>query len=349
MNQLTQVKTGSTPERKFSYGAQGARIGEDSDADDDTDYDLIYDPFGNLIEVKYDSVTIYTAEYDAFGRRFRWSDGTNAYFFLYDGAVPFAEFNNAGTLQRRIFWGQTGPICMRQSGNRWFIADKFGNTRALVDDDGAVTDYHAYDAWCGLVGEKSSVSSYNPFRWNGSSGYQYISNPGMYHAGARTYDPTVGRWLQRDPIEMAGGHPNLYVYAGNNPVDSRDPSGMREATVAPSWAGLITEDGPGADLAALADEVRFQNRDWIENTGDFVAGMGDTLTRGGTKLFRIAIGADWSVNEDSWFYHGGEVAGTGLELAVGAGVATKAAGYAGKLAMHRPHHGMDWHLQFHWW
>ncbi|GMV36463.1 MAG: hypothetical protein AMXMBFR61_09710 [Fimbriimonadales bacterium] len=67
----------------------------------------------------------------------------------------------------------------------------------------------------------------NPFRWNGSVGYRYIASTGLYHAGAREYDPTVGRWLQRDPIGMAGGHPNLYVYCANNPVEAADPDGLR--------------------------------------------------------------------------------------------------------------------------
>jgi len=39
------------------------------------------------------------------------------------------------------------------------------------------------------------------------------------------YNPTLGRWINRDPIEQAGGV-NLYSYVGNNPVNWMDPEGL---------------------------------------------------------------------------------------------------------------------------
>ncbi len=43
--------------------------------------------------------------------------------------------------------------------------------------------------------------------------------------GARDYDPEVGRWTSKDPILFGGGQSNLYVYAGNDPVNLTDPEG----------------------------------------------------------------------------------------------------------------------------
>ena len=43
-----------------------------------------------------------------------------------------------------------------------------------------------------------------PFLWNGAYGYEYIPFTGLYHVGAREYDPRTARWLQRDPIDVAG-------------------------------------------------------------------------------------------------------------------------------------------------
>lgn len=45
------------------------------------------------------------------------------------------------------------------------------------------------------------------------------------HVGARYYDPSTGRFLQRDPIGVAGGL-NLYNYVGGRPMTLFDPSGL---------------------------------------------------------------------------------------------------------------------------
>jgi hypothetical protein len=46
--------------------------------------------------------------------------------------------------------------------------------------------------------------------------------------GARDYEPASGRWMQRDPIRFDGGQANLYAYAGNDPINDADPTGLSE-------------------------------------------------------------------------------------------------------------------------
>ncbi len=47
----------------------------------------------------------------------------------------------------------------------------------------------------------------------------------LYYNQYRDYDPTTGRYLQADPIGLAGDV-NPYVYAGANPVGMMDPLGF---------------------------------------------------------------------------------------------------------------------------
>jgi len=57
------------------------------------------------------------------------------------------------------------------------------------------------------------------------TGREFDSDTGLYYYRARYYDPKVGRFVTRDPIGFKGGI-NQYAYAGNNPVNWTDPTGL---------------------------------------------------------------------------------------------------------------------------
>jgi RHS repeat-associated protein len=63
----------------------------------------------------------------------------------------------------------------------------------------------------------------NPY---GFTGEQQFNEPdGLIFLRARYYDPSVGRFISRDPLGMIDG-PNMYLYVHNNPVNYIDPTGM---------------------------------------------------------------------------------------------------------------------------
>ena len=78
-------------------------------------------------------------------------------------------------------------------------------------------------------------------------GYRFDPESQLYYVRNRTYNPALGRWIQRDPIGYAGGI-NLYGYVESAPVGSVDAWGRKwvrlngveycEAYYAGSWSPI---------------------------------------------------------------------------------------------------------------
>ena len=53
----------------------------------------------------------------------------------------------------------------------------------------------------------------------------HTPGPQLQQRGLRYYNPQLGRWISRDPIEERGGH-NIYEYVHNRPISDHDHLGM---------------------------------------------------------------------------------------------------------------------------
>jgi RHS repeat-associated protein len=103
---------------------------------------------------------------------------------------------------------------------------------------------------------------------------RYEAVIGLYDARHRHLSPSLGRWVEVDPLGFAAGDTNLYRLEGNQPTSTLDPSGLE------GWKPVIT----APELKSLADRAAQFVRDW---KGLFEA------TRRGENDFEDFIGAGY--------------------------------------------------------
>ncbi|HWS91618.1 MAG TPA: RHS repeat-associated core domain-containing protein [Mycobacterium sp.] len=113
------------------------------------------------------------------------------------------------------------------SGNTsFYLPDGLGSTSQLTNSAGSVTDRYAYDAF-GAMRSQSGATA-NDWRFTGQQNDQN-ANRGLYDLRARMYDPTLGRFLQRDSAPIRPSLPQSldpYPYVTNNPANFVDASGL---------------------------------------------------------------------------------------------------------------------------
>ena len=196
-----------------------------------------YDARGNLTSDGTNSYT-YTAEnllktgpssatlaYDPLGRLYETVGGGVTTRFQYDGSDLIAEHNGSNAVQRRYVHGPgvDDPIvwyegsAISNTTRRFLMADERGSVVSVTDSAGATIAINAYDEYG--IPAPGNVGRF------GYTGQTWLPEVKMWYDKARIYAPTLGRFLQTDPIGYADGM-NWYAYVGADPVNRTDPMGL---------------------------------------------------------------------------------------------------------------------------
>jgi RHS repeat-associated protein len=205
----------------------------------DGNYNLTYDGFNTLsydvenrmVQAENAAWGASTYLYDPLGERKQKVLGVNtatpvATDFVLAGGEEIADYYESSASWRLTVRGAGGlplvTVVPAAGGGSEEIVyvhhDMKGSTVALTVPGGSgPSDTYTYSDY----GAPQS-GSWLAYQY---AGYRYDAETGLYYMPARYYSPALGRFLQADPSGVQGGL-NLYAYAGNDPVNQVDPTGL---------------------------------------------------------------------------------------------------------------------------
>lgn len=202
--------------------------------------------------------------YNAIGQRVSKSGtliGKGANFFAYDEqGHTLGEYGAGGAAIEETVYLSDTPIAVLTNGSVYQVyVDHINTPRVIADgaNSAIVWRWDMADPF-GFAGPNQDPSGqgstfvYNP-RFPGQ---MFDQESGLHYNVYRDYDPQTGRYLQSDPIGLAGGV-NTYAYVGGNPITAVDSLGLEtEVTI---WRGVGMASSA---FGHVSTSVNGQNFSW---------------------------------------------------------------------------------------
>jgi RHS repeat-associated protein len=167
--------------------------------------------------------------------------------YVYDQAGHLlAESDGSGNTLTEYVWLDDMPIALvanvDTSPTLYFVhTDHLDRPIRMTDGENVVWDA-VYDPFGGVNSIAGAAT--NNLRFPGQ---YFMMEDGLHYNWCRHYDPTIGRYIQPDPLGFING-PSLYTYVRNNgrAAALRSPKRQRP------WSGLMTRLKWGCAILALA-------------------------------------------------------------------------------------------------
>jgi RHS repeat-associated protein len=266
-NEITSISSQTTP----TYDANGNMTG------DQTGHTLIFDAWNRLVQVKNGQTVLETYGYDALGRRVTESPGTLRDLY-YDRAWQLLEEDVAGSMADQYVWSPVyiDALIERDTPTQrlYVFQDANFNVTALVDTSGTVQERYLQDPFGSftVLAANWTTRGTSNYGWVFFfQGKRYDFATGLFASRERDYSPTLGRFLENDPLRFGARDSNFYRVTANAPTTYVDPSGLDHVLPRP-WDDENVPDPPPSDEPYLAVYSPVNNwTSWYYEDGTIVS------------------------------------------------------------------------------
>ena len=171
--------------------------------------------------------------YNGLGERVLKNTPTATRVYHYDPQGRLiAELNGGGQVEKVYIHFNNQPFAVidysnNPQGELYYIHnDHLGTPQALTNEAATVVWQAHYSPFGKAVVNQDPDLDSNPVVLNLRFPGQYFDEEsGLHYNYFRDYDPRTGRYVESDPIGLAGGL-NTYAYVGGNPISRIDPLGL---------------------------------------------------------------------------------------------------------------------------
>jgi RHS repeat-associated protein len=272
------------------------------------------------------------------------NDGYVSHYIYDEQGKLLAELDKSGVAVAEHIWLHDQPVAVLNRGVvNYVFADHLNTPRVVTDTANRVRWSWLSDPF-GRALPKDNPAGLGTFTYNlRFPGQYYDVESGLHYNYFRDYDPQTGRYVQSDPIGLAGGF-NTYAYVDNDPIQATDRLGLEKdiyfhpyfdnalwkgATADPDRPGILTvyahgvadkindfdifkKYGRGLDADELAERIRKGSTwkpgmpVWLKacSTGSTADGMGQDLADN--------LGVDvYAPNKYVWYTENGPVGPAG--------------------------------------